>query len=89
LFEKLVLEFVTNEKSSSLNVNARIYKALYVLGRRSVTGTANIIMAAEWQREKLQNYTTGALAKLYQSNCGKIVENRWVPKIDGVGSNLC
>jgi len=85
-FEKLGAEFVYNEKSKFYKVNAKNLQGTYMLlDEASVTGTANIIMAAVMAKGETQIYNA-ACEPYIQQLCKML--NKMGAKIDGVGSNL-
>jgi len=85
-FEKLGAKFVYNSKKAFFNVDATNLKGAYILlDEASVTGTANIVMAAV-----LANGTTtiyNAACEPYLQQLCKML-NRMGAKISGIGSNL-
>jgi UDP-N-acetylglucosamine 1-carboxyvinyltransferase len=85
-FEKLGAEFVYNEKSKFYKVNAKNLKGTYMLlDEASVTGTANIIMAAV-MAEGLTTIYNAACEPYIQQLCKML--NSMGAHIEGVGSNL-
>jgi UDP-N-acetylglucosamine 1-carboxyvinyltransferase len=85
-FEKLGAEFVYNEKSKFYKVNAKNLQGTYMLlDEASVTGTANIIMAAVMAKGETQIYNA-ACEPYIQQLCKML--NKMGAKIEGVGSNL-
>ena len=85
-FEKLGAEFVYNEKSKFYKVNAKNLQGTYMLlDEASVTGTANIIMAAVMANGETEIYNA-ACEPYIQQLCKML--NKMGAKIQGVGSNL-
>ena len=85
-FEKLGAEFVYNEKSKFYKVNAKNLQGTYMLlDEASVTGTANIIMAAVMANGETEIYN--AACEQYNQQLSKMM-NKMGAKIQGVGSNL-
>lgn len=85
-FEKLGAKFVYDKKSSFFNVDASNLKGAYILlDEASVTGTANIVMAAVLAKGETTIYN--AACEPYLQQLCKML-NRMGAKITGVGSNL-
>jgi len=85
-FEKLGAEFIYNEQSKFYKVNAKNLKGTYMLlDEASVTGTANIIMAAV-MAEGLTTIYNAACEPYIQQLCKML--NSMGAQIEGVGSNL-
>jgi len=85
-FEKLGAKFVYDKKTNFFNVDASDLKGAYILlDEASVTGTANVVMAAV--------LATG-ITTIYNAACEPYLQqlckmlNRMGAKITGVGSNL-
>ncbi|HRH66988.1 MAG TPA: UDP-N-acetylglucosamine 1-carboxyvinyltransferase [Bacteroidia bacterium] len=85
-FQSLGAEFEYNDKDSFYNVKAKKLKGCYMLlDEASVTGTANIIMAAVMAAGKTTIYNA-ACEPYIQQLCNML--NRMGAKISGIGSNL-
>jgi UDP-N-acetylglucosamine 1-carboxyvinyltransferase len=85
-FEKLGAEFIYDFKENFYSLSAKELKATYLhLEEASVTGTANIIMAAVMATGKTTIYNA-ACEPYIQQLC--ILLNNMGAKISGIGSNL-
>ncbi|RYG51971.1 MAG: UDP-N-acetylglucosamine 1-carboxyvinyltransferase [Chitinophagaceae bacterium] len=85
-FEKLGARFVYDTKKEFFNVDATNLKGAYILlDEASVTGTANIVMAAVLAKGTTTIYN--AACEPYLQQLCKML-NRMGAKISGVGSNL-
>ncbi|MGY4384693.1 UDP-N-acetylglucosamine 1-carboxyvinyltransferase [Pedobacter sp. UYP24] len=85
-FEKLGARFVYDNKKEFFNVDATNLKGAYILlDEASVTGTANIVMAAVLAKGITTIYN--AACEPYLQQLCKML-NRMGAKITGVGSNL-
>jgi UDP-N-acetylglucosamine 1-carboxyvinyltransferase len=85
-FEKLGAKFVYDAKKSFFNVDATNLKGAYILlDEASVTGTANIVMAAVLAKGTTTIYN--AACEPYLQQLCKML-NRMGAKISGIGSNL-
>ena len=85
-FEKLGAKFVYDKKTNFFNVDASDLKGAYILlDEASVTGTANVVMAAVLARGITTIYN--AACEPYLQQLCKML-NRMGAKITGVGSNL-
>lgn len=85
-FEKLGARFVYDNKKEFFNVDATNLKGAYILlDEASVTGTANIVMAAVMAKGTTTIYN--AACEPYLQQLCKML-NRMGAKISGVGSNL-
>ena len=85
-FQKLGAEFEYNDKDSFYNVHAKKLKGCYMLlDEASVTGTANIVMAAVLAEGQTTIYNA-ACEPYIQQLCNML--NRMGAKISGIGSNL-
>ncbi|MHA4896307.1 UDP-N-acetylglucosamine 1-carboxyvinyltransferase [Pedobacter sp. PWIIR3] len=85
-FEKLGAKFVYDNKKEFFNVDATNLKGAYILmDEASVTGTANIVMAAVLAKGTTTIYN--AACEPYLQQLCKML-NRMGAKITGVGSNL-
>ncbi|TCD00414.1 UDP-N-acetylglucosamine 1-carboxyvinyltransferase [Pedobacter psychroterrae] len=85
-FEKLGAKFVYDTKKEFFNVDATNLKGAYILlDEASVTGTANIVMAAVLAKGTTTIYN--AACEPYLQQLCKML-NRMGAKITGVGSNL-
>lgn len=85
-FEKLGARFVYDNKKEFFNVDATNLKGAYILlDEASVTGTANIVMAAVLAKGTTTLYN--AACEPYLQQLCKML-NRMGAKISGVGSNL-
>ncbi|MGX5689107.1 UDP-N-acetylglucosamine 1-carboxyvinyltransferase [Arcticibacter tournemirensis] len=85
-FEKLGAKFNYNSKTNFFNVDASHLKGAYILlDEASVTGTANVIMAAVLAK---------GITTIYNAACEPYIQqlcrmlNRMGAKISGIGSNL-
>jgi len=85
-FQKLGAKFIYNEENKFYKVEANDLKGTYMLlDEASVTGTANIIMAAVFAKGTTSIYN--AACEPYLQQLCKML-NRMGAKISGVGSNL-
>src|ERR1700749_5182407 len=85
-FEKLGAQFVYNPENGFFNVDASNLQGTYILlDEASVTGTANIVMAAVLAKGITTIYN--AACEPYLQQLCKIL-NRMGAKISGLGSNL-
>ncbi|GAB1464119.1 UDP-N-acetylglucosamine 1-carboxyvinyltransferase [Pedobacter sp.] len=85
-FEKLGAKFVYDQKKEFFNVDATNLKGTYILlDEASVTGTANIVMAAVLATGTTTIYN--AACEPYLQQLCKML-NRMGAKISGIGSNL-
>ena len=85
-FEKLGAKFIYDTKKEFFNVDATDLKGAYILlDEASVTGTANIVMAAVLAKGTTTIYN--AACEPYLQQLCKML-NRMGAKITGVGSNL-
>ena len=85
-FEKLGAKFVYNPDTNFFNVDATELRGTYILlDEASVTGTANIVMAAVLAKGTTTIYNA-ACEPYLQQLC--IMLNRMGAKISGIGSNL-
>lgn len=85
-FQKLGADFDYDEKDSFYNVTAKRLKGCYMLlDEASVTGTANIVMAAVLAEGTTTIYN--AACEPYLQQLCKML-NRMGAKISGIGSNL-
>lgn len=85
-FEKLGAKFIYNTKKEFFNVDATNLKGAYILlDEASVTGTANIVMAAVLASGTTTIYN--AACEPYLQQLCKML-NRMGARISGVGSNL-
>ncbi len=85
-FEKLGARFVYDKKTNFFNVDASDLKGTYILlDEASVTGTANVVMAAVLAKGTTTLYN--AACEPYLQQLCKML-NRMGAKITGVGSNL-
>lgn len=85
-FEKLGAKFVYDKKTNFFNVDASNLKGAYILlDEASVTGTANVVMAAVLAKGITTIYN--AACEPYLQQLCKML-NRMGAKIKGVGSNL-
>ncbi|PST81973.1 UDP-N-acetylglucosamine 1-carboxyvinyltransferase [Pedobacter yulinensis] len=85
-FEKLGAKFVYDTKEEFFNVDATNLKGTYILlDEASVTGTANIVMAAVLAKGTTTIYN--AACEPYLQQLCKML-NRMGAKISGIGSNL-
>ena len=85
-FEKLGAQFHYDSKDSFFSVNAENLKGTYMLlDEASVTGTANVVMAASLAKGTTTLFNA-ACEPYLQQLCNMI--NRMGGKISGIGSNL-
>ncbi|WP_026899178.1 UDP-N-acetylglucosamine 1-carboxyvinyltransferase [Daejeonella oryzae] len=85
-FEKLGARFDYDQKTNFFNVDASDLKGAYILlDEASVTGTANVVMAAVLAKGKTTLYN--AACEPYLQQLCKML-NRMGAKITGIGSNL-
>lgn len=85
-FEKLGARFDYDKKSNFFNVDATNLKGAYILlDEASVTGTANVVMAAVLAKGTTTIYN--AACEPYLQQLCKML-NRMGAKISGIGSNL-
>lgn len=85
-FEKLGAEFIYDDKNGFFQINVKELKGTFILlEEASVTGTANIIMAACLAKGKTTIYN--AACEPYLQQLCKMI-NRMGGKISGIGSNL-
>jgi UDP-N-acetylglucosamine 1-carboxyvinyltransferase len=85
-FEKLGAKFNYNADTSFFNVDATNLQGTYILlDEASVTGTANVVMAAVLAKGTTQLYN--AACEPYLQQLCKML-NRMGAKISGIGSNL-
>jgi len=85
-FEKLGAKFNYDTKDSFFEIDAHALKGCYMLlDEASVTGTANIVMAAVMAKGKTSIYNA-ACEPYLQQLCHMLV--RMGAKIEGIGSNL-
>lgn len=85
-FEKLGAKFVYDKKTNFFNVDASNLKGAYILlDEASVTGTANVVMAAVLAKG-ISTIYNAACEPYLQQLCKML--NRMGAKITGVGSNL-
>ena len=85
-FEKLGAKFNYNAETSFFNVDATDLKGTYILlDEASVTGTANVVMAAVLAKGTTTLYN--AACEPYLQQLCKML-NRMGAKISGIGSNL-
>ena len=85
-FEKLGAKFNYDKKNDRYSVDAHQLKGTYMLlDEASVTGTANIVMAASMAQGKTSIYNA-ACEPYLQQLCGML--NSMGAKISGIGSNL-
>ena len=85
-FEKLGAKFIYDSKKAFFNVDATDLKGAYILlDEASVTGTANIVMAAVLAKGTTTIYN--AACEPYLQQLCKML-NRMGAKISGIGSNL-
>lgn len=85
-FEKLGAKFVYDPESNFFNVDATELKGTYILlDEASVTGTANVVMAAVLAKGTTTIYN--AACEPYLQQLCKML-NRMGAKISGIGSNL-
>jgi len=85
-FEKLGAQFNYDKKTNFFNVDASNLKGAYILlDEASVTGTANVVMAAVLSKGETTIYN--AACEPYLQQLCKML-NRMGAKISGIGSNL-
>lgn len=85
-FQKLGAEFTYNAKKGIYHIDGKNLKGCYMLlDEASVTGTANIVMAAVMATGKTTIYNA-ACEPYLQQLCSML--NRMGAKISGIGSNL-
>lgn len=85
-FQKLGAEFIYNAKEKYYSVDAKQLKGTYMLlDEASVTGTANIVMAAVFAKGATTIYNA-ACEPYVQQLCRML--NKMGAKISGIGSNL-
>ena len=85
-FEKLGAKFIYDSENHFFNVDATQLKGAYILlDEASVTGTANIVMAAVLAKGKTEIYN--AACEPYLQQLCKML-NRMGANISGIGSNL-
>jgi UDP-N-acetylglucosamine 1-carboxyvinyltransferase len=85
-FEKLGAKFNYDKKTNFFNVDASNLKGAYILlDEASVTGTANVVMAAVLAKGETTIYN--AACEPYLQQLCKML-NRMGAKISGIGSNL-
>lgn len=85
-FEKLGAKFNYDADDKLFEIDASKLKGTYMLlDEASVTGTANILMAAVFAKGKTSNYNA-ACEPYLQQLCNML--NRMGAKINGIGSNL-
>jgi UDP-N-acetylglucosamine 1-carboxyvinyltransferase len=85
-FEKLGAKFIYNSETNFFNIDATQLKGAYILlDEASVTGTANIVMAAVLAKGTTTIYN--AACEPYLQQLCKML-NRMGAKISGIGSNL-
>ena len=85
-FQKLGAEFVYDKKTSYYNIDASHLKGCYILlDEASVTGTANIVMAATMAQGTTTIYN--AACEPYLQQLCKML-NAMGARISGIGSNL-
>lgn len=85
-FEKLGAKFVYDAEKNFFNVDASALKGAYILmDEASVTGTANIVMAAVLAKDVTTVYN--AACEPYLQQLCKMLNNMGA-KISGIGSNL-
>ena len=85
-FEKLGAKFVYEEESGNFSIEAKKLKGNYILmDEISVTGTANVLLAAVLAEGKTTIYN--AACEPYLQQLCKML-NRMGAKISGIGSNL-
>jgi len=84
-FEKLGAKFIYDKKTNFFNVDASNLKGAYILlDEASVTGTANVVMAAVLAKGETTIYN--AACEPYLQQLCKML-NRMGAKITGIGSN--
>jgi UDP-N-acetylglucosamine 1-carboxyvinyltransferase len=85
-FEKLGAEFIYHQESSCYSVESKKLKGTYMLlDEASVTGTANILMAAVFAEGKTTIYNAACEPYLQQLS---LLLNRMGAKVSGIGSNM-
>jgi len=85
-FEKLGAKFLFDAKDAYYHIDASALKGAYIhLDEASVTGTANIVMAASMAQGKTTIYN--AACEPYLQQLCKMLNNMGA-KISGIGSNL-
>lgn len=85
-FEKLGVDFIYHEEDGFFHLNADNLKGAYILlDEPSVTGTANIVMAAAMAKGTTTIYN--AACEPYLQQLCKML-NRMGAKIEGIGSNM-
>jgi UDP-N-acetylglucosamine 1-carboxyvinyltransferase len=85
-FEKLGVDFIYHEEDGFFHLNAeRLQGAFILLDEPSVTGTANIVMAAAMAKGTTTIYN--AACEPYLQQLCKML-NRMGAKIEGIGSNM-
>jgi UDP-N-acetylglucosamine 1-carboxyvinyltransferase len=85
-FEKLGVDFIYHEEDGFFHLNAENLKGAYILlDEPSVTGTANIVMAAAMAKGTTTIYN--AACEPYLQQLCKML-NRMGAKIEGIGSNM-
>ncbi len=85
-FEKLGAEFIYEEENGNFSIAAKKLKGNYILMEEiSVTGTANVLLAAVLAEGKTTIYN--AACEPYLQQLCKML-NRMGAKISGIGSNL-
>ena len=85
-FQKLGAQFTYNAKKGIYHIDGKNLKGCYMLlDEASVTGTANIVMAAVMAKGKTTIYNA-ACEPYLQQLCSML--NRMGAKISGIGSNL-
>jgi UDP-N-acetylglucosamine 1-carboxyvinyltransferase len=85
-FEKLGVDFIYHEEDGFFHLNAENLKGAYILlDEPSVTGTANIVMAAAMAKGTTIIYN--AACEPYLQQLCKML-NRMGAKIEGIGSNM-
>ncbi|HEY1024965.1 MAG TPA: UDP-N-acetylglucosamine 1-carboxyvinyltransferase [Sphingobacteriaceae bacterium] len=85
-FEKLGAKFIFDKETNFFNVDATNLKGTYILlDEASVTGTANVVMAAVLAKGTTTIYN--AACEPYLQQLCKML-NRMGAKISGIGSNL-
>ena len=85
-FEKLGAKFIYEEESGNFSIEAKKLKGNYILmDEISVTGTANVLLAAVLAEGKTTIYN--AACEPYLQQLCKML-NRMGAKISGIGSNL-
>ncbi len=85
-FEKLGVDFIYHEEDGFFHLNAENLKGAYILlDEPSVTGTANIVMAAAMAKGTTTIYN--AACEPYLQQLCKML-NRMGARIEGIGSNM-